>query len=273
MFQCSENPDGIECQSSSAIELVVGCFARIVTGDWTNISEDILVSSVVVLVFLISWYVTFCMLKISSLWERAKEQSTQYQHQLNTLSDGQENAVESSRQQIEQDTAQDNAERMLPDQSDTPPSGGDADFRAAGDGWEADEDVDYLVDEDLIMQGNVGYSDEDSDDDVVVLRRIILAADAGTPPSPVEDTNEQEQIDTTGPLLSEQDLVETAQNVLSNIVDFIDGSANENEAQQENDPGVGISNLSNEQVQVNNESNDQQELLEPIPVKDDEKLE
>nr|XP_039270016.1 uncharacterized protein LOC120344766 [Styela clava] len=254
MFQCSEHPDGIECQSSSALELVFGCFARLLTGDWTNINEDIVVSSVVVLVFVISWYITFCMLKISSLWEKSKEQSAQYQHQLNTSLESQRNDEENSPDESTPDNerpVQNNAE-MLDQQADTSV---DADFRAAGDGWEADDDVDYIVDTDLI-QGHTAYSDEDSEDDVVVLRRIIMAADDVTAQLPesedVPSNQDQPDAEVTS-IPDQQELNQTAENVLSNIVEFIEACGNE-DVVEEHGPEASSTPVNDDETQENVES-------------------
>lgn len=76
----------------------------------------------------------------------------------------------------EEEEANDNNASLANNLDDsTEPAANVADFRAAGDGWEGEEDLDYVIEEDMLLNHG-GFSDDNTDDedDDVILHRIIM---------------------------------------------------------------------------------------------------
>lgn len=183
MSKCSED-EGFSCRSASAVGLVSDCFMRLATGDWTRASEDILTISLIIGFFLLSWQITYYLLRVSSLWERrSRTRGGSLQTHSTSTSTGvahggsTANPVPDANSENQADTPSMDADQR--DQAVDAGSADMADFRAGGDGWEAEDDVDYIVDEEILNRTNE-FSEEDSEDEVIVLRQIILAADNET---------------------------------------------------------------------------------------------
>lgn len=121
--------------------MALDSITRVFTGDFSEFAGDVSILMAVIVTLLASWYFSFNALARSTVRNRFRE-----------LIHGRRSDFEADYDPSADPQGDANQEASPPGESQddgTSP----ADFRAAGDGWEGEEDIDYVVDEELLNQG------------------------------------------------------------------------------------------------------------------------
>lgn len=115
---------------------------RVFSAEFSEFGEYLPTLIAIVVSLMATWYFAFNSLTRSTVRNRFRD-----------LIRGERSESESM------NNPSDGAQESQGNQDESPPGDGQdtgtspADFRAAGDGWEGDEDIDYVLDEDILNQG------------------------------------------------------------------------------------------------------------------------